>query len=132
MTVRRWLCVGLMGLSIPAFAAQTRASCHVTYGGVTNTQAVMPTTSPYQVPARQVGSFFKFRVVWVQAPEADAGFHVYVYADDPDGPILVQQASYPAFSPTRSEHGFTGLQRVYEPRRDGELQYWCEQEQVTP
>jgi hypothetical protein len=24
-------------------------------------------------------------------------------------------------------YGFTGLQHVYEPMRDGELAYWCEQ-----
>lgn len=118
----------LMLLSLPllAAAAEPAVVCRYTYGGEMRTLAVAPTESPYTEPALQIGSFFKFRTVWVRQPAVEAGFHVYVYADDPGGPILVQQASWPAPGANQSRYGFTGLQRVYEPRRDGELQYWCE------
>ena len=115
-----------------AHAAPPTILCHYTYGGEAHEIPVAPSASPYAEPARQIGSFFKFRTVWMLAPEAEAGFHVYVYGDDPDGPILVQQGSFPARNANQSRYGFTGLQRVYEPRRDGELQYWCEQGDSTP
>ena len=123
----------LLLFALPALAvgAEPAMLCHYTYGGETHALPVPPTTSPYSGPARQIGSFFKFRTVWIRQPTAEAGFHVYVYADDPDGPILIQQASWSPHNVNQSRHGFTGLQRVYEPRRDGELQYWCE-EQATP
>lgn len=110
-----------------ASAAPPAVVCHYTYGGESRDIPVKPSLSPYSEPARQIGSFFKFRTVWMLEPEAEAGFHVYVYGDDPDGPILVQQLSFPPRNVNQSRYGFTGLQRVYEPRRDGELQYWCEE-----
>ena len=119
---------------LPTFAnaAAPAVVCHYTYGGETHDVPVASSLSPYREPARQIGSFFKFRTVWVEAPAAEAGFHVYVYGDDPDGPILVQQLSFPPHNVNQSRYGFTGLQRVYEPRRDGELQYWCEQRGAAP
>ena len=119
----------LLLFSLPVLAVAAEPSslvCHYTYGGETHDVPVVATDTPYAVPARQIGSFFKFRTVWVREPAAEAGFHVYVYGDDPDGPILVQEGSWPPSNVNQSRHGFTGLQRVYEPRRDGELQYWCE------
>ena len=124
----------LLAALLPALAHATPPAilCHYSYGGETHEIPVAPSASPYAEPARQIGSFFKLRTVWVQAPEAEAGFHVYVFGDDPDGPILVQQGSFPARNVNQSRYGFTGLQRVYEPRRDGELQYWCEHQGSAP
>ena len=45
-----------------------------------------------------------------------------------DGPVPLHQARYRPPLPTAapgSLHGFTGLQRVYEPSLGAELQYWC-------
>ena len=40
-------------------------------------------------------------------------------------PIHVAEFPYPVAGRGRY-YGFTGMQRVYEPMRDDELEYWCE------
>jgi hypothetical protein len=35
-------------------------------------------------------------------------------------------AEFPYPVAVHIRYGFTGMQRVYEPVRDGELEYWCE------
>ncbi|MFZ2852794.1 MAG: hypothetical protein WAZ34_01620 [Rhodocyclaceae bacterium] len=102
--------------------------CHYTYGGETKSLAALPTASPYAVKAIPVGSFFQFRVVFQKKPASLAAIKVYTYADRDEGPLLIHQASYPypPESRRRAPYGFSGLHFVYEPMRDGELQYWCE------
>ena len=125
--------VVLAGLVPAAPALSQQVLCHYTYGGETRTLAAAPVASPYAVKAIDVGSFFHFRVVLEDRPaEADgAAVKIYTYADRDDGPLLIHQASY-AYPPvdgraaSQRAGGFTGWQFVYEPMRDGELQYWCE------
>ena len=77
----------------------------------------------------RVGSYFQFRVVLQTQPAELAAVKIYTYADRDEGPLLLHQATfpYPPPQPKRGAvYGFTGLQYVYEPVRDGELQYWCE------
>ena len=107
-------------------------ACHYTYGGETRTLLARPTASPYAVKGVEVGSYFRFRVVLQDAPADLASLKVYTYADFDEGPVLIHQASYPYPYPSPSPggagapYGFSGLHFVYEPARDGELQYWCE------
>ena len=105
--------------------------CHYTYGGETKTLAMpplSPAASPYAVKAIDIGSFFHFRVVFEKTPADSASIKVYTYADRDDGPLLIHQASFPYPPPKHgaARFGFSGLHFVYEPMRDGELQYWCE------
>jgi hypothetical protein len=55
-----------------------------------------------------------------------ASVKVYVYADRDEGASPIHQATW-AYPPMHGgTHGFTGRHAVYEPLRDGELEYWCE------
>lgn len=103
-------------------------ACHYTYGGETRTLLARPTASPYAVQGVAVGSYFRFRVVLQGTPADLASLKVYTYADRDDGPLLIHQASfpYPLHADAAAPYGFSGLHFVYEPLRDGELQYWCE------
>ena len=75
-----------------------------------------------------MGSYFLFRLVFQARPADIAGVRIYTYVDREHGPVPIHQASYALPRPgPRGEHGFTGLQRVYEPVRDSELEFWCEQ-----
>lgn len=114
--------------SFSAFAAPA-VLCHYTYGGETQTLRAAPVSSPYIVPAIQVGSYFLLRVVFQTEPAEFAAVKVYAYANKDEGPAIIHQASYayPVASGA-SRFGFTGEQHVYEPVRDGELAYWCEME----
>lgn len=111
-----------------AFAAAAQAqtvTCHVTYGGETRQFAAGPTTTPLTVPTFEVGSYFLFRLVF----EARSAIKTYVYADSTDKdspPRPLHQAIFPWPPPVTGPYGFSGLHFVYEPVRDGELEYWCE------
>lgn len=113
--------------SAPAASAE-QVVCHYTYGGETKVLAAHPVKSPYAVKGIKVGSYFLFRLVFQNEPAGLAAIKVYTYVDRDEGPTLIHQASFPYPPPgnAATPHGFSGLQFVYEPVRDSELQYWCE------
>jgi hypothetical protein len=137
VTRRARLLGGLIAACIAATAqAQAQSiACHLSYGGETKIVEAWPGTDPYSVAPVAVGSYFLFRIVFRQEPADLAGIKLYAYADRDAGPVLIHQASYrypPAAplphgdTPQQPDYGFSGLNFVYEPVRDGELQYWCE------
>ena len=121
----------------PALACQAAASqetvlCRYTYGGEERTLRAQTVDSPYGVEPIAVGSYFQLRVVFQKKPADVAGIHIYTYADREPTPVMIHQASFPYPPQAQRGHrkalpfGFTGRQTVFEPVRDGELQYWCE------
>lgn len=121
------------------FAAQADSVvCHVTYGGESRLIEARPTSTPYNVASTPIGSYFLFRIVFRQEPAELASIKLYTYADRDSGPVIIHQASYPYPAKNATPQGdllqgaengfsgFTGLNLVYEPVRDGELRYWCE------
>ena len=120
--------LALLALATASVTAGEQVLCHYSYGGETLTLAAAPVASPYAVKAIDVGSYFHLRVVFQDAPADSAAVKVYTYADRDDGPLLIHQATwaYPPAARAGAPDGFTGRQSVYEPVRDGELQYWCE------
>lgn len=115
----------LLAAAASSLAAADRVVCRYTYGGESREFVAAPAASPYAVAALQVGSYFKFRVVFQDRPADVASIKVYVYADRDEGDMPLHHATWPYPPPAPGRHGFTGLQRVYEPVRDGELEYWC-------
>lgn len=122
-TKRRLAFALLATLALPAQAASV--ACHLTYGGETRIVSAAPTSDPYSVAPVAVGSYFLFRIVFRQQPADLAAIKLYTYADLASGPTIIHQATYP-YPPPAGIDGFTGRHFVYEPARDGELQYWCE------
>jgi len=123
----RGLLVALALLAVPAVGAE-QVLCHYTYGGETKQLLAQPVASPYGVKGIQVGTYFRLRVVFQDKPADIASIKIYAYADRDDETALIHQASYP-YPPVRrrdAPYGFSGFHSVYEPRREGELQYWCE------
>lgn len=119
----------LSGIAVtaPRMGWAEQVDCHYTYGGETRVLTALRMASPYGVGTIAVGSYFRLRVVFQASPADLAAIRIYTYADGDDGPVPIHQATYPyppSLSPA-APYGFTGLQRVYEPMRDGELQYWC-------
>lgn len=103
-----------------AVQAETVA-CHVSYGGETRIITAQPVAVPYREPVVAIGSYFLFRLVF----EAGTAIKTYVYADREEGPVLLHQATY-AYPPRQHvTDGFSGRHFVYEPVRDGELEFWC-------
>lgn len=127
------LVAAALALASLAAVAGEQVVCSYTYGGETQQLAADPVASPYAVPAVAVGSYFRFRVVFQTQPADLASIKVYAYADRDEGPVPIHQASYPypPAQPAAAPYGFTGLHFVYEPVRDGELQYWCRLQAAT-
>ncbi|HEX8962900.1 MAG TPA: hypothetical protein VF801_07835 [Rhodocyclaceae bacterium] len=122
--------LALVALLSGAAAAAEQAVCRYTYGGETHDLAASPVASPYAVKAIPVGSYFQFRVVFQKEPADLAAIKVYVYADRDEGAVPLHEAVYPYPPPPAkgARFGFTGQHFVYEPVRDGELEYWCRME----
>ena len=124
----RGLCLALPLLAAtPAHA--DAVICHYSYGGETKALVAAPVASPYAVEGIEVGSYFLFRAVFQKTPKDVAAIRVYTYAKRDDNLVLIHEATYPYPLAARSAHapyGFSGLHFVYEPMREGELQYWCE------
>ncbi|MFZ4536403.1 hypothetical protein [Propionivibrio sp.] len=120
--------LALMATSAAATTHSAQIICHYTYGGETKQLVALPVSSPYAAKGIAVGSFFHFRLVFQEEPADLASIKVYTYAQREDGPLLIHQATYPypPIDHAAAPYGFSGLQFVYEPMRDGELQYWCE------
>lgn len=117
-----WLAVLPVLLLASAPGRAETVTCHITYGGETRIFQAAPTSSPYTVPVVEIGSYFLFKLVF----EARTAIKTYVYADREGGPVPLHQATF-TWPPLNSgAHGFSGLHFVYEPVRDGELEYWCE------
>lgn len=114
-------------LLVPPAAAETLV-CHVSYGGETRAIEARPVDSPYTVPVQEIGSYFLVRMVFQKEPRDLAAIRVYVFANPNGSAVPIHQATHPYPPPpaTRPGYGFTGHNRVYEPIRDGELEYWCE------
>lgn len=121
----------VLSLALLLFGSSTHAAtvaCHITYGGETRTVQAVAVTTPYSVPVIQVGSYFLFRLVFQDQPKDHAAIKTYIYADADRGasPVPLHQAIFPYPPSQAGRYGFSGLHFVYEPLRDGELQYWCE------
>ena len=110
-----------------SLAQAETVACHVSYGGETQVIRAQPTATPYTVAPISIGSYFMFRLVFERQPPGLAAIKLYTYADrePPQGAVLLHQADYLYPPAQNGRYGFTGLQRVYEPIRDGELYYWC-------
>ena len=113
----------LLAACLCSAAQADTVACQVSYGGETQVIRAQPTAAPYTVAPISIGSYFLFRLVF----ERQRAIKVYTYADrePPQGAVLLHQADYLYPPPKNGRYGFTGLQRVYEPIRDGELYYWC-------
>lgn len=111
-------------LSFTTGAAETVA-CHVTYGGETTVLRAAPVASAYAVGATPMGSYFQMRIVFQPQPADQATIRITAYADRDEGLTPIHQATHPYPPAPGGRYGFTGLNFVYEPVRDGELQYWC-------
>ena len=121
------LALAMIGVQGHAAPAPVGIVCHITYGGETQQVTALPVASPYEVKATQIGSYFLFRAVVQSAPADIAAIKLYVYGDTDAGPVPIHQADYPYTPATlrTKPFGFTGLHRVYETIRDGEMEYWC-------
>lgn len=122
----RLACLMAVFLATRSVIAADELRCHVSYGGETRVLRAEPVASPYGVAPTSVGSYFLFRMVFERPPKQSGAVKLYTYADRDEAAVPIHVAEYPLPLAKGGRFGFTGMQRVYEPVRDGELEYWCE------
>lgn len=118
---------------LPAAAlAGHRIDCYVSNEGETRVIVARPAKSLYADAQNAIGDTFLFKLSVQDRPADIAGISIATYAPAAgaqSGPVMIHQARYPwppLLAGLHARHGFTGLQRVFEPVFDGELEYWCE------
>lgn len=118
----------LWGSASTVLAAPShKIQCHLLYGGEEKVIDVMPTESIYEEPLNTFGGFFSFKIVREKSKSDKQILKFYTYARDEGLNTLIHQGSY--LIPLKSKSlkfGFTGLNSVYEPSTQAELQYWCQ------
>ncbi len=129
--VVRWTLTLLLGSAAAGCAQRAGGDdevvCRLEYEDKILTTRARAAASAYDDAPLRMEPDFLFRIVYQRAPPEHAAIRLYTYADTPDGPALIHQARFPyPLAPERAAGpGFTGMQTVYQPRTQAELQYWC-------
>lgn len=120
-----WAWLGATAVLALPLQAQT-VRCHLSYGGMTRTLHVPPTSCPQQVWPQVEGNSVSFKVVNAQA--AGDTPRVTIDTQVPRGErwALAHRAQFLASGTTPQPHGFTGLQSLPIEAAEQELTYWCE------
>lgn len=110
-----------------AFSAPATVECHTFYGGDEEVQVYKPSKSPYDEPTLKRSGFFNIRVVYESSTHLGNVLKFYTYARLDNVQALIHQGTFVIPQKSKSsKYGFTGLQLVYEPTTEAELQYWCD------
>lgn len=94
----------------------------------------MPVADPYSVKAIDINDRFRFKAVVIGDALRVEYIKIYVYAHTERQPMLLQQTSYlaPAPGPDTQPVALTGLNSVYSPGLERELQYGCALLEIVP
>jgi hypothetical protein len=128
---RTWF-VTLAGfLIIASGSASTFANpflrCQIDQGGSTQVFEFSPETSPYTAKAIDINNQFRFKAVVVGDARQIEYVKLYTYDFPKRQPVLLHEAKYmaPIASPISQPASLTGVNYVYSPRLERELQYEC-------
>lgn len=100
--------------------------CEVGYGGRTRIVEASPQADPYDIQAQDIDGRFRFKAVVVGSNGAVDYVKVYVYYQAESQPILLHEARYqPPYPVANGPYALTGLNFLYAPGLERELQYGC-------
>lgn len=114
------------GVLCPLYAAPL-LRCQIDQGGSSQILDFPPVSDPYPVKAIDINGRFRFKAVVMGDAQQIEYIKVYVYSQTKRQPILLHQAKYMA-PMTRADASFdalTGINYVYSPQLERELQYGC-------
>lgn len=121
--------IGLLAgcLLSTALQAAPLLRCQIEQGGTSRVVDFMPVADPYSVKAIDINARFRFKAVVIGDATRVEYIKTYVYTYTKRQPILLQQTSYlaPAISSNPQPTAFTGVNYVYAPGLERELQYSC-------
>lgn len=108
--------------------------CQIKQGGITQTIDTSPTSDPYRVKTIDINGRFRFKAVVVGHLQQVDYVKLYTYFPAPRQPVLLHEATYlaPMVQTGSAPAALTGLNTVYSPSLERELQYQCTLLEVAP
>lgn len=114
--------------------ASPKLKCKIEQGGEIRNLEFVPVTDPYSVEAIDINGSFRFKAVVAGDAKQVEYINLYTYYLRKGQAVLLHEAHYRQpevqFSPEPSS--LTGLNRLYSPVLERELQYGCALFGVTP
>ena len=105
--------------------------CQIDQGGSTQMLEFAPVSDPYPVKAIDINGRFRFKVVMVGDERHIDYIKLYTYSHARRQPVLLHEAKYMAPVAGPAPAALTGLNYVYSPQLERELQYQCSLQEVA-
>ena len=117
----------IVALSPAATLATPLLRCKIDQGGSTQVLEFAPESSPYTAKAVDINGRFRFKAVVVGDARQIEYIKTYTYDFPKRQPVLLHEAKYmaPLVHPITQPVSLTGVNFVYSPRLERELQYEC-------
>jgi len=108
--------------------------CKIDQGGTTQVREFAPMSSPYTAEAIDINGRFRFKAVVVGDVRQIEYVKIYTYDNPKRQPVLLHEAKYmaPVVYPATQFASLTGVNYVYSPRLERELQYECALLEAAP
>jgi len=108
--------------------------CTVDQGGSTQTLTFAVTNDPYATKAFDINDRFRFKAVVIGDLQHIEYIKIYVYDFPSRQPVLLHEAKYikPLSAQKTLPIPLTGVNFIYSPRLERELQYQCLLLEATP
>lgn len=129
--VRHCLLLCALAMALPAAWSAPRLRCQIWQGGMNYALEFKPGSDPYSVKAIEIGERFRFKAVLIGDEEKVEYLKTYVYAQTERQPVLVHTAHYVSPRAEVGPKSLTGVNLVYAPRLERELQFDCALYEVT-
>ena len=122
----------LIALSTTATASPL-LRCQIKQGGQTSNLEATPTNDPYTVKAIEINGRFRFKAVVIGTTQQVDYIKLYSYYTPSRQPVLIHQATYLSPIPPSGSNPvlLTGINTVYSPSLEREMQYQCSLEEVS-
>lgn len=108
--------------------------CQIKQGGQTISLEATPTNDPYTVKAIEINGRFRFKAVVIGTTQQVDYIKLYSYYTPSRQPVLIHQATYlaPIVPTDTNSSSLTGINTVYSPALEREMQYQCSLQEVAP
>jgi len=124
----------IVALASATVLATPLLRCKIDQGGTTQVFEFSPDISPYTAKAMDINGQFRFKAVVVGDVRQIEYIKVYTYDFPKRQPVLLHEAKYivPIAHPISQPVSLTGVNYVYSPRLERELQYECSLLEAAP
>jgi hypothetical protein len=136
--LRQWLFVAagfvILALGLACASAAPLLRCKIEQGGKTQVLEFSPVLDPYAAKAVDINGRFRFKAVVVGDARQIEYIKIYTYDFPRRQPVLLHEVKYlvPVAGTVARPASLTGVNYIYSPRLERELQYECVLQESAP